>query len=122
MRTQVQRACASASVRSALRPDPSNSSLGFSSGKYDTAATNTEKDPEQTPLAAVASIHPSSSSTYMDIDAAREDDPSAVSSTKSRTHATEVHRASSSAFDCHHAASSAPSCPVASSKRSANKA
>jgi hypothetical protein len=82
-RTRVQRSFASSSVRSALRLDPSNCGSGFSYGKCAMVATNIEWDPQRTPLAAAASIRPSSSSIAVDIDATREDNPSALSSTKS---------------------------------------
>jgi hypothetical protein len=81
--TQVQRAFASTSVRSALRPDLSSSISDLSSGKCDTVATNVEWDPQRTPLAAASSIQPSSNSTAVDIDAAREDVLLSLSSTKS---------------------------------------
>jgi hypothetical protein len=79
-------------------------------------ATNAEWDPQRTLLVAAVSIRPSSSSTTMDIDAAIKDSPSALSSTKSRTHAASVNRASSSASTSHHATSSTLSYPVASSR------
>jgi hypothetical protein len=41
--------------------------------RVSTRATNTERDPQQTLLAAVVSIRSSSSSITVDIDAARED-------------------------------------------------
>jgi hypothetical protein len=50
--TRVHRASASSSVRSVLCPDLSNSSSDFSSGKCNTVATNVERDPQRTPLAA----------------------------------------------------------------------
>jgi hypothetical protein len=46
-RTQVQRASASSSVRSMLRPDLRTSRSVFSSGKCDTVATNAEWDPSR---------------------------------------------------------------------------
>jgi hypothetical protein len=61
-------------------------------------ATNAEWDPQRTPLAAVASIRPLSSSTAMDIDAASEDGPLALSSTMSQTRGAKVNRASISTF------------------------
>jgi hypothetical protein len=64
--------------------------------------------PQWTPLAVAASIQPACSCTAMDRDAAREDGPSAMSSTKSLTWAAEVCRVSSSTFASHRAASSTP--------------
>jgi hypothetical protein len=71
---------------------------------------------EQTPLVAAASIRPSSSSTVVDIDAAKEDGPSTLPSTKSQTRAAEIYRASSSASASCRSASSTLSCPAASSR------
>jgi hypothetical protein len=73
------------SVRSVLRPDSSSSSSVSSFEKCDKAATNADRVPQRTPLAAMKSTQPSSSSTAMDRDAAREDGSSALSSTKSQT-------------------------------------
>jgi hypothetical protein len=83
VRTQVQRTSASFFVRPALHPDLSSSTSDFSSKKCDTMATNVERDPWRTILAVTVLIQLSSSSTIMDIDAAREDGPSVLSSTKS---------------------------------------
>jgi hypothetical protein len=58
----------------------------------------------------------------VDRDATRKDGPSMLSSAKSQTHATEVHRASSSVSNSFPASSSAPSHLVASSKWSAHRA
>jgi hypothetical protein len=66
-RTWIQMESAPCSVKSMLHLDPSTSSLVFSSRKCDTAVANGEWDPQQTLLAATASIRPSSSSTAMDI-------------------------------------------------------
>jgi hypothetical protein len=44
-RTQVQRASASSSIRSALCPDPSTSKSVFSSEKCDMVAVDVEQDP-----------------------------------------------------------------------------
>jgi hypothetical protein len=68
------------------------------------------------------STQPLSSSTTVNRDAAREDFPSALSSTKSWTHAAKVCRASSSASTSHRTASSTPSYPTVTSRRSANRA
>jgi hypothetical protein len=82
-RTWIQWASASPYVKSTLCPDSRTSSSVFSLGKCDVAATNAEHDPQQTPLAVVASILPSISPAAVDIDAAREGGPSALPSTKS---------------------------------------
>jgi hypothetical protein len=57
-----------------------------------------------------------------DIDAAREDGPSVLPSTNSRTRTATVCRASSSASASHRAASSTLSCPAASSRRPVSQA
>jgi hypothetical protein len=100
-----------------LRPDLRNSSSASISGKCDKAAISADRVPQGSPLAAVALTRPSSSSATVDRDAAREDDPSALSSTKPQTRAAEVRRASNSASASHRAASSAPTYLVASSRR-----
>jgi hypothetical protein len=105
-RTWVQRASASSFVRSTLRPNPSTSRLVFSSGKCDTVATNAKRDPQWTPLAAAGSLQSSSSSTTVDIDAAKEDGPSVPPSTRSQTHVAKACRASSSAPTSRHVDSS----------------
>jgi hypothetical protein len=122
VRTRVQRASASSSVKSTLHPDPSTSSSVSNSGKCNTTATNVEWDPQWTPSMVAASIQPLKSSATVDKEAAREDGPSALSSTKSRTHATEVHRASSSASASHRAANSTLSRTTTSSRCSASRA
>jgi hypothetical protein len=99
-----------------LRPDPSSSNSNFNYEKCDTTATNTERDPQQTPLASMTSIQPSNNSTAMDTDAAREDDTSVLFSTKCRTRATEVYIASSSASVSRCAAGSTLSYPTALSR------
>jgi hypothetical protein len=76
--------------------DPSSSSLVPNSRKCDRAATNADQVPQQTPLSAVVSIWSSSTSAAENSDAAKEDDSLALSSTKSRTRAAKLHRASSS--------------------------
>jgi hypothetical protein len=86
-RAWVQRASTSSCVRSALRPDPSSSSLVPNSGKCDRAATNIDRVPQRTPLAVVASIWSSNSSIAEDSDAAKEDGSSALFNTNSQTRA-----------------------------------
>jgi hypothetical protein len=73
--TWIQWASASSSIKSVLHPDPSTSSSVFNYGKCDTGATNVERHPQWTLLAAAASIRPSSSSAAADIDATTEDCP-----------------------------------------------
>jgi hypothetical protein len=75
-----------------------------------------------TPVSAQGGNQQSSNSATMDWDVAREDDLSTQSNTKSRTHANEVHRASSSASTSRRAACSTSSRPAASSSRSASRA
>jgi hypothetical protein len=120
MRTRVQRASTSSSVWPTLRLSLSTSSSVFSSGKCDTTATNAERDPQQTLLAALASIRPLSNPAAADIDAEREDGPSVLSSSKSRTHVAEVCKASSFTSASHQAANSTLSYVMAWSRRSAN--
>jgi hypothetical protein len=110
--TQIQRASASSYVKSALHLDPSTSSSVFNSRKCNMAATNVERDPQRTLLVTAAP----------DIDAAREDDPSTLPSTKPRTRVAEVYKASSSASASHCAASSTLSYLVALSRQSASHA
>jgi hypothetical protein len=64
---------------------------------------------------------PLSNSTTIDRDVTRENDPSALPSTKSRTRVAEVRRASNSASTSFFVANSTPSCSLASSRRSANQ-
>jgi hypothetical protein len=83
VRTWVQRASASSSVKSALHPDPSTCSLVYSSGKCDMVATNAEWNTQRTPSAGAVSIRPSRSSAATDIETAREDGPLVLPSSKS---------------------------------------
>jgi hypothetical protein len=83
---------------------------------------NIEWDPQWTPLVAAASIWPSSSSAATDIDATREDGPTALLSSKPQTRAAKVCRSSSYTCTSHRAASSTLSCMVASTRRSASRA
>jgi hypothetical protein len=121
MRTQVQSAPASSSIKSTLHLDLSTSSSTSTSGKCNTIATSIERDPHRALLAAVLPIQPSSSSTAVDIYAAGDDDPSELPSTKSQTHAAEVRRASSSAPASHCVARSTLSYPTTLSSRSASR-
>jgi hypothetical protein len=98
-----------------LHLDPSNSSSLFTSRKCKKVATNVDHVRQWTPLVATTSIWPSSSSTTIDRDAAREDGPSTLSSTKSQTHVAEVRRVSSTTSTCRRAVSSTSSHSVASS-------
>jgi hypothetical protein len=119
--TQDHRASTSSSIIPALYLDLSTSISACSSRKCDTVATNAVQDPQQTPLADVASIWVLSSSTTVDKDVARKDDPLAPLSTKSQTRAAEDRRASNSASASRRAANSALSYSVASFGRSASQ-
>jgi hypothetical protein len=103
-----------------VAPSPSSSNLVSNSGMCDTVTTNADRVPQWTLLAATTLTRPSSSFTTVESDAAKEDDPSSPSSTKSRTRAAEVHRASSSMSPSHHVVYSAPSRSTASSSQSAS--
>jgi hypothetical protein len=81
-RTQIQRASASSNVKFALCPNLSTASSVSDSRKCNTVATNKEQNPQHTPLAAATLIRPLSSFATVDIDAAREDNPSVLPSTK----------------------------------------
>jgi hypothetical protein len=74
------------------------------------------------PLAAVASIQPLSSPAATDIDAAEEDGPSTLPSTKPRTHVAEIRKASISTSASCRAVSSPLSYSATSSRRSASRA
>jgi hypothetical protein len=105
---RIQRASTRSSIRTTLHSNLSSSSSASSSGKSDKVVTSADQVPQRTPLAVMASTRPSSSSATVGRDTARKDDPSALSSTKSRTRATEIYRASSSVFTSHRVASSTP--------------
>jgi hypothetical protein len=90
MLTKGQRVSTWLSLRSASRPDPSNSSSDFSSVKCDKAVTNAGRLPHQTPLAAAVLIRFSVSSTTMDRDVTREDSLPASPSIRSQTSAVDV--------------------------------
>jgi hypothetical protein len=122
MRTQDQRAPTSSSISPTLRLDLSTSKSVSSSGKCDTVATNAERDPQQTPLAAAVSIRPSSSSATAGMGIAWADDPSVLPSTKPRTRAVENYRASNFASTSCRASSSTLWHPTAFSKWSASQA
>jgi hypothetical protein len=96
--------------------------MASSSGKCDTTTTNAERDPQQTPLAAVASIQPLSYSITMDMDATIRDDPPTTPSTKSQTRTVEDHRSSNSASASRCVACSTLSRVAASSRRPASQA
>jgi hypothetical protein len=65
VRTQVQRAPTSFSVKSALRPDPSTSSSTSNFGKCDTTATRVEQDPQQASLVSYPVFMPKPSTHHM---------------------------------------------------------
>jgi hypothetical protein len=115
----VQRASTYSSVRSVLHPDPSSSSSVSNSEKCNRVVGNANRVPQRTPLAATTSVWSSSSSAAEDSDTAKEDIPSALSSSKSRTWAAELRRATSSASTSHRAACSTSSLRTVSSSRSA---
>jgi hypothetical protein len=104
---KIQRASTRSSIKTALHVDPSSSSSVSSSGKCDKAATSVDRVPQRTSVVAVASNWPSSNSATVDRDAAREEAPSALSNTKSRTRIAKVYRASSSVSTSRREATSA---------------
>jgi hypothetical protein len=123
----------SGTLRSRGHPPDPQSSLRYAgfqavqaqppnSEKCERVVANTDRVPQWAPLAATTSIHPSSSFTVKDSDAAKEDDPSAHSNTKSRTQAAEFQMASSSVFTSRRTACSTPSCLAASSIQLASRA
>jgi hypothetical protein len=84
-----------------LDPDPRSSISVFNFGKCDKVPTIADRVPQRIPLVAMASMRSSIGSMIEDSNVTREDIPLGPSSTKSRTRATQLYRASSLAFASH---------------------